>query len=85
MATWKNPEGGFVHALYRARWGGMHYWIEDNELNRVALFPHEGAALYFGESVVVEGHFSVSSSQGRRLRLTKIKSVLQPQIVTDID
>ena len=56
----------------------LHYLIEDNELNRVALFPHEGAALYLGECVIVEGHFSVSSSQGQRLKLTKIKSVLQP-------
>jgi hypothetical protein len=27
VATWKDPKGGFVHALHRARWGGMHYEI----------------------------------------------------------
>ncbi|MCC4831799.1 PDZ domain-containing protein [Shewanella sp. 10N.7] len=24
---WKNPEGGFVHAMHKGRWGGMHYQI----------------------------------------------------------
>ena len=28
IATWKNPVGGFVHALHEGRWGGMHYQIE---------------------------------------------------------
>ncbi|WP_158970579.1 PDZ domain-containing protein [Paraglaciecola sp. L3A3] len=27
VATWQDPTGGFVHALHRARWGGMHYEI----------------------------------------------------------
>jgi len=28
VATWKNPKGGFVHALHEGRWGGMHYLIK---------------------------------------------------------
>lgn len=24
---WKNPEGAYVHALHKGRWGGMHYKI----------------------------------------------------------
>ena len=27
IAKWKNPIGGFVHALHRGRWGGFHYQI----------------------------------------------------------
>ena len=27
VARWKDPTGGFIHALHRARWGGMHYRI----------------------------------------------------------
>ena len=27
IAKWKNPIGGFVHALHRGRWGGFHYEI----------------------------------------------------------
>ena len=26
-ARWKNPAGGFIHALHVAEWGGMHYLI----------------------------------------------------------
>ena len=26
-ARWKNPVGGFIHALHAAEWGGMHYII----------------------------------------------------------
>lgn len=26
-AKWKNPVGGFMHVLHKARWGGMHYRI----------------------------------------------------------
>ncbi|MDR1497688.1 MAG: hypothetical protein LBS59_04655 [Puniceicoccales bacterium] len=27
VAQWKNPKGGFVHALHRGHWGDMHYEI----------------------------------------------------------
>ncbi|WP_235114749.1 right-handed parallel beta-helix repeat-containing protein [Cyclobacterium qasimii] len=27
VAKWKNPKGGFVHAMHRGRWGGFHYMI----------------------------------------------------------
>ncbi|WP_339924442.1 peptide-binding protein [uncultured Cyclobacterium sp.] len=27
VATWKNPVGGFVHAMHSGRWGGFHYEI----------------------------------------------------------
>ena len=26
-ARWKDPAGGFIHALHAAEWGGMHYVI----------------------------------------------------------
>ena len=26
-AKWKDPTGGFIHALHRSEWGGMHYVI----------------------------------------------------------
>jgi hypothetical protein len=28
VSTWKNPTGGFVHAMHRGRWGGFHFVIE---------------------------------------------------------
>ncbi|PZX48295.1 peptide-binding protein [Algoriphagus chordae] len=27
IATWKNPKGGYIHALHKSKWGGMHYVI----------------------------------------------------------
>lgn len=27
IKTWQHPEGGYVHALHRAEWGGYHYRI----------------------------------------------------------
>ena len=27
IASWKNPEGGFIHAMHTHLWGGMHYVI----------------------------------------------------------
>ncbi|MGJ8643195.1 MAG: right-handed parallel beta-helix repeat-containing protein [Luteolibacter sp.] len=39
-ADWANPAGGFMHAMHKAKWGGMHYRItgkdKDGELT------HEG-------------------------------------------
>jgi len=36
VARWADPAGGFIHALHRAEWGGMHYRITgkgpDNKL-----------------------------------------------------
>ncbi|MGY8871626.1 MAG: hypothetical protein ACKVJE_14410 [Pseudomonadales bacterium] len=50
----------------------LHYWIEDEGLNRVEVFPQERVALFLGETVFVEGHFRFSETEGRRLTLTKI-------------
>ncbi|KJD37217.1 signaling protein [Tamlana sedimentorum] len=31
VAQWENPEGGYIHAMHRARWGGYHYRITGKE------------------------------------------------------
>lgn len=51
----------------------LHYWIEDEGLNRVEIFPQDRVALFLGETVLVEGNFRFSYTEGRRLTLTKIK------------
>ena len=51
----------------------LHYWIEDEDLNRVEIFPQEQAAPFLGENVLAEGHFRFSATEGRRMTLTKIK------------
>ncbi|WFE70017.1 hypothetical protein P8S55_09450 [Halomonas sp. M1] len=50
----------------------LHYWIEDEALNRVEIFPHQKIAPYLGEAVEVEGQFHFSPKEGRRLILTRV-------------
>lgn len=50
----------------------LHYWIEDEYLNRVEIFPHQEIAPYLGETVEVEGQFHFSPHEGRRLILARV-------------
>lgn len=52
----------------------MHYWIEDENFNRVEIFPQKKIAPYLGGVVQVEGRFFFSSTEGRRLILSDIKT-----------
>ncbi|QOR38525.1 glucose-inhibited division protein B [Billgrantia diversa] len=51
----------------------LHYWIEDEDLNRMEIFPHESIAPHLGETVRVVGDFEYSPSKGRRLTLESIE------------
>ncbi|MBE0488863.1 MAG: glucose-inhibited division protein B [Halomonas sp.] len=51
----------------------LHYWIEDEDLNRVELFPHDAIAPHLGERVRVEGQFAFSREEGRRLTLERVE------------
>ncbi len=33
IATWKNPEGAFIHALHTHEWGGYHYLVTGKNAN----------------------------------------------------
>lgn len=50
----------------------LHYWIEDEDLHRVEIFPHEEIAPHLGEAVRVEGRFRFSPEEGRRLTLERV-------------
>ncbi|TWU35034.1 right-handed parallel beta-helix repeat-containing protein [Novipirellula artificiosorum] len=39
-ANWANPQGGYIHAMHRARWGGYHY--------RITGKNDEGEVIYEG-------------------------------------
>ncbi|MFY0990564.1 hypothetical protein [Halomonas sp. C05BenzN] len=54
----------------------LHYWIEDEDLHRVEIFPHEMIAPYLGEAVRVEGEFRFSTSEGRRLTLGSVEPLV---------
>ncbi|MGK0138519.1 MAG: hypothetical protein ACI9DJ_001975 [Algoriphagus sp.] len=48
VATWKNPAGGFLHAMHSGRWGGFHYEITGIDKN--------------GEVTLIGGHQNNRSS-----------------------
>ncbi|TFH87183.1 glucose-inhibited division protein B [Billgrantia azerbaijanica] len=50
----------------------LHYWIEDEDLHRVEILPHERIAPYLGEAVRVVGRFRFSPEKGRRLTLERV-------------
>jgi hypothetical protein len=57
----------------------LHYWIEDEDLHRVEIFPHKMIAPHLGESVRVVGRFRYSTSEGRRLTLESLERVVDGQ------
>ncbi|CAM3892790.1 hypothetical protein VRRI112168_05340 [Vreelandella rituensis] len=61
-----------THGVVRHFNDPLHYWIEDDYLNRVEIFPHQQIAPHLGEAVQVEGRFHFSSREGRRLILERV-------------
>lgn len=49
-----------------------HYWIEDDDFNRVGLEPPEAVSDHVGEQVTVQGTFSYSPDAGRSIRVSEI-------------
>ncbi|AMD00521.1 MULTISPECIES: hypothetical protein [Halomonas] len=57
----------------------LHYWVEDQDLNRVEIFPHEEIAPHLDERVRVVGHFEYSATEGRRLTLEHVEPLSAPE------
>lgn len=49
-----------------------HYWIEDADLNRVELQPHDQVEDLVGWTVQVEGHFTFRDDEGRRIQIEEL-------------
>lgn len=49
-----------------------HYWIEDEDLNRVAIEPDEVVSDYLGERVRVTGDYRADRETGRVLEATEV-------------
>lgn len=49
-----------------------HYWLEDDEVNRVGLQPDERVSRLVGEDVIVRGRFSYSRDEGRWIRVDEV-------------
>lgn len=46
----------------------LHYWIEDDQVRRVAVVPGDPVADHLGQRVRITGRFTHDAEQGRRLR-----------------
>lgn len=51
-----------------------HYWLEDENMNRVGLIPVDRVAPHLGRQITVLGQFSYARDQGRRLRVGTIEA-----------
>ena len=51
----------------------LHYWIEDDDLNRVALKPVENVEAHLGKRVRVTGVFHYQENAGREIELESIR------------
>lgn len=50
----------------------LHYVVEDEQANRVAIVPNHVAERYTGQEVTVSGFFHFSEQEGRRIEITRI-------------
>lgn len=51
----------------------LHYVVEDDKANRVALVPNDLAGRYTGQEVVVIGSFRFSEQEGRSIEIERIR------------
>jgi len=54
-----------------------HYWIEDSDLNRVAVQPGSAVSGLVGKTVHIEGRFEYSPSEGRYIRAEHVAVIGQ--------
>ena len=68
LASWKNPEGAFFHALHKGRWGGFHYKITGVDENGNAILKggqqNNRGSRYHDEYQMVENVFEELDSPG---------------------
>ena len=50
----------------------LHYVVEDQQANRVAIVPNNVAERYTGQQVRVVGSFRFSEQEGRRIEIERI-------------
>jgi hypothetical protein len=62
-------EGVVTEGVLRTDPEPRHYWIEDTELHRVELQPHDGLSSLVGRRLRVTGTFTFDDSVGRTIRV----------------
>lgn len=50
----------------------LHYVVEDERANRVAIVPNHIAERYTGQEVTVAGFFHFGEEEGRRIEITRV-------------
>lgn len=50
----------------------LHYVVEDERANRVAIVPNHIAERYTGQEVTVAGFFHVNEQEGRRIEIRRL-------------
>lgn len=60
-----------VTGTVRAHPEPEHYWIEDSDLNRVAIQPSSAVSELVGETVRVTGRFRRSPERGRSIEVER--------------
>ena len=87
-ARWKDPAGGFIHALHAAEWGGMHYLITgkgaDNKLTYEGGWQNNRPAGMHNEFRFVENIFEELDAPGEWF-LDKKTSILYFYPPTGVD
>lgn len=51
----------------------LHYWLEDERVNRIGLSPNELISPHLDREVSIVGTFSFSRERGRRIEITRIE------------
>ena len=89
VASWKNPAGGYIHALHQGEWGGFHYKITGKDDTGKLLFEggwqNNRPAPMNKEHRFVENIFEELDAPGEWFYHQKSKTIfLYPPVGTDL-
>lgn len=79
VAAQEDHDGRMVatEGVVRSHDDPLHYWIEDDDPNRVELVPHEEVEPNLGEHVRVVGRFTFSLDGGRLIEVEEIEPLAE--------
>lgn len=89
-ATWKNPKGGYIHAMHSKRWGGYHYIITGKKGNGEVAYEggwqNNRQLGMHPEYRMVENIFEELDAPGEWFHDEKIQVLYyKPEATTDLD
>jgi len=89
IASWKNPEGGYIHAMHIHLWGGMHYLIKGKNANGTLKteggWQNNRPSEMHGAYRIVENIFEELDAPGEwYYNKAQRKIYFMPQVGTDL-